>query len=70
MEQADASAFSVRVDGELREVDAAGAPGGSWSLLVDGRQCEALVVEKKPGRFEVRIADGDASADFVLELVG
>jgi acetyl-CoA carboxylase biotin carboxylase subunit len=64
------SIFAVEVDGVSTLLDVAPAPGGSFSLLVDGRQREALLVEKKPGRFEVRIADGDASVDFVLERVG
>ena len=57
------------VAGESLEVDAAEAPGGSWSLLVAGRAHDALIVQKKPGRFEVRISDRDGSQDFTLQSV-
>ena len=59
----------VEVAGESLEVDAAEAPGGSWSLLVAGRAHDALIVQKKPGRFEVRISDRDGSQDFTLQAV-
>ena len=55
--------------GESLEVDAAEATGGSWSLLVAGRGHDALIVQKKPGRFEVRISDRDGSQDFTLQAV-
>ena len=59
----------VEVAGRSLGLDAVAAPGGAWSLLIDGRQYEAFVVEKKPGRFEVRIADGATPCGYVLERV-
>jgi acetyl-CoA carboxylase biotin carboxylase subunit len=63
----DGPSFDAVVDGESFALDAVPAPGGAWSLIVAGRQREAMLVSKKPGRFEVRIADGAMSRDFVLE---
>ncbi len=57
----------VEVEGRRLPLDAVAAPGGAWSLLVEGRPHEAFVMEKKPGRFEVRIADGAAPCEHVLE---
>jgi acetyl-CoA carboxylase biotin carboxylase subunit len=59
----------VEVAGKSFEVDAAEAPGGSWSLLVAGRVHDALIVQRRPGRFEVRISDHEGSQDFLLQAI-
>jgi hypothetical protein len=55
----------VRVGDERVEMKAVAAMGGAWTILVEGRVHDAVVVEKKPGRFEARVS----SQDFLFERV-
>jgi acetyl-CoA carboxylase biotin carboxylase subunit len=63
-----ADSGSVRVDGEVLSLAVSAAPADTLSLLLDGRQCEAAVVAKKSGRYEVRLFVGDGTRDFLFEL--
>jgi acetyl-CoA carboxylase biotin carboxylase subunit len=67
-----ATPFTAWVNGTSLALDAFAAPGGAWSVLLEGRPHEAHVARRKNGRFEVQIADNGSSsgrADFVLEVI-
>jgi acetyl-CoA carboxylase biotin carboxylase subunit len=57
--------FTVDVAGESMALDAIPAPGGAWSLRVEGRQREAFVTRKKTDRLEVWFG----GLGYVFELV-
>ncbi len=48
--------YLAEVAGETLRVDVSQGLAGAFSLIVDGRQIEALVAEIRPGRFEVDLA--------------
>ncbi len=50
--------FLVEIDGESLRLDVARAEAGAYSLIANGRQWEALLVELRPGRFEVALGGG------------
>jgi acetyl-CoA carboxylase biotin carboxylase subunit len=45
--------FVAEIDGESLRLDVSRSEAGAYSLIADGRQWEALLVETRPGRFEV-----------------
>ena len=47
--------FLAEIDGEPLRLDVWRSEAGAYSLIADGRQWEALLVETRPGRFEVAL---------------
>ena len=58
--------YLAEVAGDTLRIDVSEGRAGAFSLIIDGCQIEALLAEKRPGRFEVELA----GSRFVLEARG